>query len=1324
MTKKGFLKNDNEIMLPITRGELVLDSSGQQAFHSGQFLANEDRHGLMSNEDKINIKNIIEKTNDLDTDALNLVINSIKDAYLKSVKVDNNKLTITDQSNTETNFYNTIYTFESGTDGSFTVKENGGNSQTITVGGTLTDEKVGQKNITDNKEYRILLSNSNNDNDEVAPSNKSGKLLFNPSTGTLTATAFNGKVTWGNIDNKPETFTPETHNHSTNQIFISNEYTKFEESESISSTDILTKALGKLEYKADLGKDAWDWISSTISDTNDNNTTIDRLKEIFDILKDINETDTIKSIIGNYLPLNGGILLGDLTFGAGSNDRYLTFSSSTTSKDATHSYRFGYLGSGTGENNLFVLQGSKTTSNAWSNIFSITAESLNFKFEVPVNTGRINLVGNQSIAMGDNYINLYNSATNAARIGTNQDNALGLYSQGIIYIRPKMSSTFDTSNNGLVISDTTFTYNGYSVLHGDNYSTFTLPVKTITESKDASTLTESGIYKIQTTAMTNMPTTNWGILNSINNSNYLLQQFYTDGNPSNIYIRRVGLNSSSTTSNWRQVAFLDNVMTFDNGNSNYLGANFVNKEFSKKASSTYIEFWDSRDDSESGWFNSKWGKVIAVNGFEGNLTGMLNIYNTFKFGVSGLQYFQLYNSPGTAVDKNQTPLDGWWHIIRMNHANSQGYMTELASPFNGDARQLYWRTIYAKTNSGWYSILDQRGGNLTGSIICISEDYSVIPIIRNIKFTQTTGWARKILAMQVDGVEQFSLGAYGYYNFPLNSENPNKADYLYLGFGGYNGNSLRVYPDGIKFGNETIWHSGNCNFLSSTNKNLIPAGSEITNAKIGELIGYQAINKSTWAYANNGYIETEWGKMELAGSSILSFGTSSAYTQLFISAPSSSRGDGLTNEMMFYNNHGSTYSPGWTRVLTNRNYTDYINETNFPGIKKTGTVTSVTVTGTNGLSGSGTITTSGTITLSNSGVRSTVISGNYLRVNTNGTNADLTIPYATSAGSVNAIKVTETNPTSETSYYPIWTTGYDSSTNYTVRANDSLRLYIINGTTSKTGQTVFQIGNTLANNTANNKQGVLRLCGPSSYYATIFGPNTATGSFYLPNTGGTLITHATRGTAVGGTARPVYITSTSRATACTWGTSAGTSTTSYYITAVSGTTGGLNYNSNVYINSNTVHATNFSGGFKNVWVSTARGTSSSSPYAYSCSGTSSYTFVDHSCSSQANSNFIYVSLYLKNTAVSGGSYGSGKTLYYNFTGLQENKLYVMHIYLYHTHNDTQGLQDNATITFGINGKSRFPTDNGPCTFNLPDTQTFEIRYSIKFIVSGSNVFYF
>ena len=65
-------------------------------------------------------------------------------------------------------------------------------------------------------------------------------------------------------------------------------------------------------------------------------------------------------------------------------------------------------------------------------------------------------------------------------------------------------------------------------------------------------------------------------------------------------------------------------------------------------------------------------------------------------------------------------------------------------------------------------------------------------------------------------------------------------------------------------------------------------------------------------------------------------------------------------------------------------------------VKINGTEKSLTNTNTTYSAGTG-ISLSGT-TFSNSGVRSATINGNYLRVNTNGTNADLTIPYATSAG--------------------------------------------------------------------------------------------------------------------------------------------------------------------------------------------------------------------------------------------------------------------------------------------------------------------------------------
>lgn len=40
MAKKVLLKNKDDVeLIPITRGELVLDASGKQALHSREFLA-------------------------------------------------------------------------------------------------------------------------------------------------------------------------------------------------------------------------------------------------------------------------------------------------------------------------------------------------------------------------------------------------------------------------------------------------------------------------------------------------------------------------------------------------------------------------------------------------------------------------------------------------------------------------------------------------------------------------------------------------------------------------------------------------------------------------------------------------------------------------------------------------------------------------------------------------------------------------------------------------------------------------------------------------------------------------------------------------------------------------------------------------------------------------------------------------------------------------------------------------------------------------------------------------------------------------------------
>ena len=84
--------------------------------------------------------------------------------------------------------------------------------------------------------------------------------------------------------------------------------------------------------------------------------------------------------------------------------------------------------------------------------------------------------------------------------------------------------------------------------------------------------------------------------------------------------------------------------------------------------------------------------------------------------------------------------------------------------------------------------------------------------------------------------------------------------------------------------------------------------------------------RGSWDYANNGYITTDTGvNIPLAGTAIFQWGASDINkTQLFIT-PMNNNGvsNPAVNEMLFYTSNGSEYSSGWSRVLTNRNYTIY-----------------------------------------------------------------------------------------------------------------------------------------------------------------------------------------------------------------------------------------------------------------------------------------------------------------------------------------------------------------------------------------------------------------
>lgn len=137
------------------------------------------------------------------------------------------------------------------------------------------------------------------------------------------------------------------------------------------------------------------------------------------------------------------------------------------------------------------------------------------------------------------------------------------------------------------------------------------------------------------------------------------------------------------------------------------------------------------------------------------------------------------------------------------------------------------------------------------------------------------------------------------------------------------------------------------------------------------------------------------------------------------------------------NNHEAMFHNGTTQyeIWHSGNLTNVSQLTNDSGYVTSSGVTSITLKAGTGISldvNNTAITSTGTRTITNSGVRSTTINGNYLRVNTNGTDADLTIPYATSAARFLAGEITSSNTSGDADTMQLDGTGtvYSVLTNY------------------------------------------------------------------------------------------------------------------------------------------------------------------------------------------------------------------------------------------------------------------------------------------------------
>lgn len=108
-----------------------------------------------------------------------------------------------------------------------------------------------------------------------------------------------------------------------------------------------------------------------------------------------------------------------------------------------------------------------------------------------------------------------------------------------------------------------------------------------------------------------------------------------------------------------------------------------------------------------GGASGTWGISITGNAATATTAQYLASNSRMDYGWNGLNYFNINGTAGTAVKANNTPTTAWWHILRFNYADSSGYYTDLAVPFN--ANSLYYKRVAAGAlaNGKWVRILDE-----------------------------------------------------------------------------------------------------------------------------------------------------------------------------------------------------------------------------------------------------------------------------------------------------------------------------------------------------------------------------------------------------------------------------------------------------------------------------------------------------------------------------------------------------------------------------------------------------------------------------------------
>lgn len=200
--------------------------------------------------------------------------------------------------------------------------------------------------------------------------------------------------------------------------------------------------------------------------------------------------------------------------------------------------------------------------------------------------------------------------------------------------------------------------------------------------------------------------------------------------------------------------------------------------------------------------------VNVIENNRASYAGLRSVYSDYLkqnaslvFGRSELQYFNQNTSTTSGATNNANPTADWYHILRMNHANSSGYFVDLAIPFHSN--RIQFRRIVTGADAGWHRIITEEPNN-HNVLLCDSNAGGNVGI----------GIVNPSYKLDVDG----SVRAQGfhYYNYDNNNA-------LLLAGGGYmiHKTGSTAWSTAIQFG-KYVWLTLQMNPATSGTK-VVPS---------------------------------------------------------------------------------------------------------------------------------------------------------------------------------------------------------------------------------------------------------------------------------------------------------------------------------------------------------------------------------------------------------------------------------------------------------------------------------------------------------------------